>query len=255
MATFTANGSTTGSGYWHLRTTCTYDIYDATRYEFATTLSRYADKADTSGYNAKNDTTYFWVGSSSNEYSAKPTWNHTNSKGQVRTLISGTLYWTRTKVDQTITVYGYNSHPSGTMKGSSATSTTVTVLARDSHHIIYDANGGEGSITDTVKFYSDSGETDYYETLSDGSGFTNSGCELVGWNTQPDGSGTPYSLSEVYTDNGTTDVTLYAQWSSNDSGVRVKAEGTWHKGELSVKINGAWTSGTLYKKVNGNWVQ
>lgn len=97
-------------------------------------------------------------------------------------------------------------------EGTSTQTVSFTIPARSSHVVSYDANGGSGSIASFTKFYSEVGEEAYYETLSDGSGFSKAGYRISGWNTMPDGSGTSYPISGDYTANGTTDVTLYAQW-------------------------------------------
>ena len=96
--------------------------------------------------------------------------------------------------------------------GTSTKTVSFTIPARSSHTVSYDANGGSGSIPSFTKFYSATGETAYYETLSDGSGFSKVGYRVAEWNTMPDGSGTSYPISGYYTANGTTAVTLYAQW-------------------------------------------
>lgn len=87
----------------------------------------------------------------------------------------------------------------------------VTLYAQWSHdpvRIHYDANGGQGSHADT------SGNA--YDTLTVPSNLNDSfnrpGFLLTGWNTQPDGKGTAYKPGDPMT-MGTTDVTLYAQWS------------------------------------------
>lgn len=97
-------------------------------------------------------------------------------------------------------------------EGTSTKTVSFTIPARSSHTVSYDANGGSGSIPSFTKFYSATGETAYYETLSDGSGFSKAGYRVAEWNTMPDGSGTSYPVSGYYTANGTTAVTLYAQW-------------------------------------------
>ena len=97
-------------------------------------------------------------------------------------------------------------------EGTSTETVSFTIPARSGHTVSYDANGGSGSIASFTKFYSEVGETAYYETLSDGSGFSKAGYYITEWNTMPDGSGTSYPLSGAYTANGTTAVTLYAQW-------------------------------------------
>ena len=87
----------------------------------------------------------------------------------------------------------------------------VTLYAQWSHdpvRIHYDANGGQGSHADTNGYA--------YDTLTVPSNLNDSfnrpGFLLTGWNTQPDGKGTAYKPGDPMT-MGTTDVTLYAQWS------------------------------------------
>lgn len=87
----------------------------------------------------------------------------------------------------------------------------VTLYAQWSHdpvRIHYDANGGQGSHADT--------NGNAYDTLTVPSNLNDSfnrpGFLLTGWNTQPDGKGTAYKPGDPMT-MGTTDVTLYAQWS------------------------------------------
>ena len=119
----------------------------------------------------------------------------------------------RTRVEQTIDLICECVANSNTAwEGTSTVTVPFTIPARSSHTVSYDANGGSGSIASFTKFYSEVGEEAYYETLSDGSGFSRAGYRITGWNTMPDGSGTSYPLSGAYTANGTTAVTLYAQW-------------------------------------------
>lgn len=119
----------------------------------------------------------------------------------------------RTRVEQTKSLTCKCVAATNTVwKGTSTKTVSFTIPARSSHIVSYDANGGSGSIPSFTKFYSATGETAYYETLSDGSGFSKVGYRVAEWNTMPDGSGTSYPISGYYTANGTTAVTLYAQW-------------------------------------------
>ena len=119
----------------------------------------------------------------------------------------------RTRVEQTKSLtFEVVANSNTVWEGTSTQTVPITIPARSGHTVSYDANGGSGSIASFTKFYSDAGEIAYYETLSDGSGFSKTGYRITGWNTMPDGSGTSYPLSGDYTDNGTTAVTLYAQW-------------------------------------------
>ena len=119
----------------------------------------------------------------------------------------------RTRVEQTKSLtFEVVANSNTVWEGTSTQTVPITIPARSGHTVSYDANGGSGSIASFTKFYSEVGEEAYYETLSDGSGFSKAGYRITGWNTMPDGSGTSYPLSGAYTANGTTAVTLYAQW-------------------------------------------
>jgi len=72
--------------------------------------------------------------------------------------------------------------------------------------VTYDANGGTGG-------HQDSGLSDgsTYTVLSnDAAGISYDGYAFTGWNTEADGSGTPYKPEDTFT--VTKNVTLYAQW-------------------------------------------
>ena len=73
--------------------------------------------------------------------------------------------------------------------------------------ITYDANGGEGAITDTNSPY-DNGAT--VTVLGNYGALTKDGYAFTGWNTAADGSGYSYKAGETF--NITTNTTLYAQW-------------------------------------------
>ena len=78
------------------------------------------------------------------------------------------------------------------------------------YSIVYDANGGTGSIAETA------GTLGQDIILSDGTGFTNDGKLLTGWNTDASGTGTGYELGAAFkADEKTADgarITLYAMW-------------------------------------------
>lgn len=78
--------------------------------------------------------------------------------------------------------------------------------------LTYDANGGSGSMTGTTVYFGQS------YTVS-ANGFTKSGFDFTGWNTQADGKGTSYSAGAVLIGSASNDaVTLYAQWKTAGSG-------------------------------------
>lgn len=76
-----------------------------------------------------------------------------------------------------------------------------------SQSITYNANLGTGSIAST------DANTDSSVTLSDGTGIERTGYDLIGWNTQSDGSGTSYDLSDSLT-MPAGGLSLYAIWQS-----------------------------------------
>ena len=150
----------------------------------------------------------------------------------------------RTRVEQTKSLtFKCVANSNTAWKGTSTKAVSFTIPARSSHTVSYDANGGSGSIPSFTKFYSATGETAYYETLSDGSGFTN-------------GSGISYPLSGNYTTNGTAAVTLYAQWEKTTPTIRAKINDSIVTGQFYIKANNAiHLVSEAYVKVNGVWKQ
>jgi hypothetical protein len=99
---------------------------------------------------------------------------------------------------------------------SYASNASITLTADDvlfaqwtaqSQSITYNNNLGSGSISATVA------NTDASAALSDGSGFSRSGYDLVSWNTQSDGLGTSYDLSDSLT-MPAGGLSLFAIWQS-----------------------------------------
>ena len=83
--------------------------------------------------------------------------------------------------------------------------------------VIYNSNGGEGTMSDTE------GVFDEEVAISDNS-FTRSGYSFIGWNTAADGTGTSYNANSNYT-LGVEYLVLYAQWSANPSKIIYEANG------------------------------
>lgn len=160
---------------------------------------------------------------------------------------------TRTHVAQTIYVsgslYASSSGGSNTWNNQTVTATaSYTVPALDSWGVTYNVNGGEGTISNSIKWYGEN------LTLSDGTGFTRANYNLVGWNTAADGSGTHYDLGETYSGNAA--LALYAEWVLNAITLKTKINDTWVDGTLYMKINGNWEIPHIgYIKVNNEWKQ
>lgn len=84
--------------------------------------------------------------------------------------------------------------------------------------VTYDANGGEGTVTDANSPY----EADATVTVL-GNGFTYGCHTFSNWNTAADGSGTNYNPSEIFTISANT--TLYAQWTQDTYTITYNANG------------------------------
>ena len=127
------------------------------------------------------------------------------------------------KYEQTITVSNAVTTPSrtgytftswkdaGTMPAEDKTIVASAETANwtaNTYTVIFNANGGTGSMENQAYTY------DVEQALTANS-FSKSGYTFAGWNTQPDGSSTPYTdaqqVSNLTAENNEA-VTLYAQW-------------------------------------------
>ena len=214
------NGVTNTSG-GHTRTWRLYADYTG-----SSTETNYTVKGTSIGVqntaSASSETMSFNANSLTASYSGVLTasYRRTTKTGNIKGGATFEIYGTdistvieRTRVEQIESLtFEVVASSNTAWEGTSTEIISLTIPARSSHVVSYDANGGSGSIASFTKFYSEVGETAYYETLSDGSGFSKAGYYITEWNTMPDGSGTSYPLLGEYTANGTTAVTLYAQW-------------------------------------------
>ena len=97
----------------------------------------------------------------------------------------------------------------------------ATTLGTETFDVSYDANGGTGTLPAASIVVSGSAVT-----VASGDGLTNNDSPFSGWNTEPDGSGTPYQPGDIITVEG--DITLYAQWGTQEqNGLVMDANGTW----------------------------
>jgi len=114
--------------------------------------------------------------------------------------------------------------------------------------VTFNINGGTGT-TPTLSTVDYGSNT----TLPDGSGFSRTDFDFLGWNTSSSGSGTTYSAGTSYT--VTSNITLYAKWIYNGIGCEINpislSEDTWADGETTSSIPELWYSfdvidGTTY---------
>ena len=116
---------------------------------------------------------------------------------------------------------GSTTHqPEATVTITADTTFTAQWTANQ-YTVKFDANGGDGSISNQAFTY------DVPQALTANT-FTRTGYTFAGWNTAADGSGTAYSdgqeVSNLTAVSGGT-VTLYAQWTANTYTVTVETSG------------------------------
>lgn len=92
------------------------------------------------------------------------------------------------------------------------------VIDYNDYRITYCPNGENVTPADNQVQYFYRSSKGTYGTVIRGCMFTRDGYEFLGWNTKPDGTGTPYTPDAVYgSENGENDLTLYAQWKKIDT--------------------------------------
>ena len=120
-------------------------------------------------------------------------------------MVTKTLDITRTHSAQTINVSIKVVNRSSYMDGTSTASSTVTIPARASYSVTYNANGGTGAPSAQTKWHD---ETLTLSTTRP----TRSGYSFQGWATSSGGS-VAYASGAAYKSNAA--VTLYAVWAAS----------------------------------------
>ncbi len=149
-------------------------------------------------------------GNNAKYYASDKTWRMYNRGAVNITATSGyTITAVSSNPSQTFTISNGAATLSctATIKFKSIT-VTYSSSQQTTYTVIYDANGGTGTMTDTNSPYN-SGAT--VTTLTNT--FTKDGYTFTKWNTAADGSGTDYTEGATFSINANT--TLYAQWTKN----------------------------------------
>lgn len=102
-----------------------------------------------------------------------------------------------------------------------------------SHTVTFVANGGIGSMPP---------QSASAATPLKANTFSLTGHDFAGWNTAPDGTGTPFANNAVFA--FTSDLTLYAQWKDSDSGLGGGGSGGGSGGD-SGSSGGSGSGGSL----------
>ena len=105
-------------------------------------------------------------------------------------------------------------YPDGAIYPFTTNATLYAQWVPDSFTVTFNANGGSGTMAP---------ETSSVAAALTPNAFTRPAFAFSGWNTSPNGSGTPYSDGQSYP--FTTNATLYAQWVPNSFTVTFNANG------------------------------
>lgn len=185
--------------------------------DFTISVTGYCQMADYYHDSGENFFRKLVIGATPNTYVTASTAYF--SGGGTYGVGSSSRTYNRTHSAQSIEV-GVAIHNDGTYTGwstaDSYAKTTVTVPAKPSYAVTYNANGGSGAPSGQTKWY---GET---LTLSSTKP-TRTGYTFKNWNTKSDGSGTSYAAGASYTANAA--LALYAQWAINTWTVSYNANG------------------------------
>ena len=158
---------------------------------------------------------------------------YTTGKYQTTASCSGSRTISRTHSDQSIYCevksWGETVDGIGSVGESDSTGGWITVPAKRSFTVSYNANGGSGAPGSQTKWYGEN------LTLSS-SKPTRTGYTFAGWNTSSNGSGTNYGSGATYS--GNSGMTLYAKWTANTWGVTYDANGGTGAPEKQVKTYG-----------------
>ena len=158
---------------------------------------------------------------------------YTTGKYQTTASCSGSRTISRTHSDQSIYCevksWGETVNGIGSVGESDSTGGWITVPAKRSFTVSYNANGGSGAPGSQTKWYGEN------LTLSS-SKPTRTGYTFAGWNTSSNGSGTNYGSGATYS--GNSGMTLYAKWTANTWAVTYDANGGTGAPEKQVKTYG-----------------
>ena len=108
------------------------------------------------------------------------------------------------------------------------------------YSVTYDGNASDGGAvpTDSTSY----NESDTVTVLNNTGSLTKTGYSFNGWNTASDGSGTDYAAAATFS-MGTSDVTLYAQWTANSNTLTYDSNGG--TGSMSAESHNSDSSVTL----------
>jgi len=137
---------------------------------------------------------------------------------------------TRTKSASTHHVYVVAIYIRGSKRVTKETAVTITIPAKPSYAVTYNANGGSGAPAKQTKWYNETLALSTDKPIRDGYNF-------LRWNTNSGGTGTNYNSGANYTGNAA--LTLYAQWQIKTYTISYNANGGGTAPASQTKNHGA----------------
>ena len=187
-------------------------------------------------------------------YSASGTRADQNYKGVNTTgIATKSQQFTRTHSAYTVNYHGYLATPSsGSVSSSSTTSYgTVTIPAKPSYSISYNANGGTGAPGASKKWYGEA------LTLSS-TRPTRTGYSFLGWSTSSTATTANYSAGGTYPATSNAPATLYAVWKPDTYAVTYNGNGgsgTIADDTKTYAVNMTLSDGTGFTRTNHSLVK
>lgn len=160
-------------------------------------------------------------------------------------LVSKTFSWPKTHSSQSITITGTSVLSNGEfwsgsshsrISGTSTATKTITIPAKPSYTVSYNANGGSGAPANQTKWYGEN------LTLSSTTP-TRSGWTFMGWGTSASATSVSYAKGATYSSNAA--ITLYAIWRKTVTVTYNANGGTGAPASQSVNIYNSATSGNI----------
>lgn len=142
-----------------------------------------------------------------------------NGVTTTKTVASGTKTINKTTSTQNVSFsvsFTFGANWSGTYAGTKTASGSISVAAKPSYKITYNANGGSGAPSAQTKWYGTN------LTLSSAK-LTRTGYSFLGWSTSASATSATWPAGGTYTANASD--TLYAVWKANTYSVKYNANG------------------------------
>lgn len=195
-------GYYTGAGYNAFRAVLVYETTSTSETSYTLKASVKCQMGD--GHDSGSN---FSATATVNGSSSSGTGSGYYSAGTTSGVIaSKSLAISRTHTAQTITLSGSVKSTYAWSGKTSSTSATITVPAKSSYKVSFNANGGSGAPSAQTKWY---GESLKLSTTKP----TRTGHTFLGWATSSSASSATYAAGATYTSNSA--LSLYAVWKKN----------------------------------------